>query len=252
MDAATSLQTPTGGNPESDWEQGYGYLFWRFRHGCYGGAGLLGQFCIVMPQFDAVLSITAGSWSGPSVLDLVWDRIVPAFSHSPLPSNLESNHGLTQKLMSLTLKMPAGETTSPTAAKIAGRRYVFAENPQRIESVEFGPQGEGANATIRVKIAGKEQRLVCGKGTWLKGTLEADCGGLVPMTGYLGADFGEPIPIAVSGAWSSGDTYTVTLCRYRTAFSSTYDMRVSGNELILERDHAGAESTSWARLIGTA
>src|SRR5579859_5578000 len=47
IEAATALQTATGSNPDDDWEQGYGYLFWRFRHGCFGGAGLLGQLCVV-------------------------------------------------------------------------------------------------------------------------------------------------------------------------------------------------------------
>ena len=31
--AATARQTSNGSNPKSDWEQGYGYQFWRCRHG---------------------------------------------------------------------------------------------------------------------------------------------------------------------------------------------------------------------------
>ena len=37
----------------SDWTQGYGYQFWRCRHGLYRGDGAFGQFCIVMPEQDA-------------------------------------------------------------------------------------------------------------------------------------------------------------------------------------------------------
>ena len=30
---ATAKQVPNGGDPDSDWAQGYGYQFWRGRHG---------------------------------------------------------------------------------------------------------------------------------------------------------------------------------------------------------------------------
>jgi hypothetical protein len=48
--AATSRQVSNGSNPASDWEQGYGYQFWRCRHGVYRGDGAFGQYCIVMPE----------------------------------------------------------------------------------------------------------------------------------------------------------------------------------------------------------
>ena len=33
VEAATARQTSNGSNPKSDWDQGYGYQFWRSRHG---------------------------------------------------------------------------------------------------------------------------------------------------------------------------------------------------------------------------
>ncbi|MDQ3396803.1 MAG: beta-lactamase family protein, partial [Deinococcota bacterium] len=59
---ATTLQVPTAPPPEdnvTDWAQGYGYQFWRCQHGAYRGDGAFGQFCVVMPEQDAVLVITA-------------------------------------------------------------------------------------------------------------------------------------------------------------------------------------------------
>ena len=53
--AATSLQTSNGSNPLSDWDQGYCYQFWRCTHGAYRGDGAFGQYCIVMPEQDAVV-----------------------------------------------------------------------------------------------------------------------------------------------------------------------------------------------------
>ncbi|HLY74380.1 MAG TPA: serine hydrolase, partial [Planctomycetota bacterium] len=49
IDLATSRQVSNGSNPKSDWEQGYGFQFWRCRHGAYRGDGAFGQYCVVLP-----------------------------------------------------------------------------------------------------------------------------------------------------------------------------------------------------------
>ena len=54
VETATSRMMSNGSSPSSDWEQGYGYQFWRSRHGFYRGDGAHGQFCLVLPQYDAV------------------------------------------------------------------------------------------------------------------------------------------------------------------------------------------------------
>ena len=43
VDQATSLQTSNGSDPNNDWNQGYGYQFWRCRHNIYRGDGAGGQ-----------------------------------------------------------------------------------------------------------------------------------------------------------------------------------------------------------------
>ena len=78
VEAATARQTSNGSNPKSDWDQGYGYQFWRCRHGAYRGDGAFGQFCIVLPEQDAVIAITAGARDMQAVLNLVWDKLLPA------------------------------------------------------------------------------------------------------------------------------------------------------------------------------
>src|SRR5579883_1127539 len=75
---ATARQTANGSNPASDWDQGYGYQFWRCRHGAYRGDGAFGQYCVVMPEQDAVVAITSGVRDMQAVLNLVWDKLLPA------------------------------------------------------------------------------------------------------------------------------------------------------------------------------
>ena len=78
IETATSRQTSNGSNPQSDWDQGYGYQFWRCRHGAYRGDGAFGQYCVVLPEQDAVIAITGGLKDMQAVLNLVWETLLPA------------------------------------------------------------------------------------------------------------------------------------------------------------------------------
>ena len=65
---ATRKQVDNSERPDPDWAQGYGYQFWVSRHG-YRGDGAFGQFCVVMPEQEAVLAITSGVANMQRVLD---------------------------------------------------------------------------------------------------------------------------------------------------------------------------------------
>jgi CubicO group peptidase (beta-lactamase class C family) len=86
---ATSKQVSNGSDPSRDWDQGYGFQFWRCRHGAYRGDGKDGQFCIVLPDQDAVVAITANTPDMQGELNIVWDKLLPAFQDGSLPENLE-------------------------------------------------------------------------------------------------------------------------------------------------------------------
>jgi CubicO group peptidase (beta-lactamase class C family) len=75
VDQATARQTSNGSNPDSDWEQGYGFQFWRCTPGFYRGDGAFGQFVIVMPQYDAVVAINRGSLDMGGIMKMLWNRL---------------------------------------------------------------------------------------------------------------------------------------------------------------------------------
>jgi CubicO group peptidase (beta-lactamase class C family) len=91
VEMATSKQVSNGSDPSRDWDQGYGFQFWRSRHGAFRGDGKDGQFCIVMPQQDAVIAITANSDNMQKQLDLVWELLLPAFQDAPLEEATEQH-----------------------------------------------------------------------------------------------------------------------------------------------------------------
>ena len=95
--AATSRQTSNGSNPASDWEQGYGYQFWRCRHNAFRGDGAHGQFCVVMPELDAVVAITAGTRDLQGVLNVVWDKLLPAMKTEPFQADETAAKALKKK-----------------------------------------------------------------------------------------------------------------------------------------------------------
>ena len=74
-------------NPEpgSDWGQGYGYQFWQCKpDGVYRGDGMYGQFCIVMPDADAVIAITS-NLDMQRIQDLIWEILLPALRENCEP-----------------------------------------------------------------------------------------------------------------------------------------------------------------------
>ena len=91
VEQATSRQVPNDAGKQhaaqSDWAQGYGYQFWRCRHGAYRGDGKDGQFCIVLPQWDAVVAMTAETGDMQRELNVVWDHLLAAFQPEALPEN---------------------------------------------------------------------------------------------------------------------------------------------------------------------
>ena len=88
---ATSKQVPNDAESHSkigiDWVQGYGFQFWQCTHNSYRGDGAAGQLCIVMPEKDAVMAITADSNNFQGELNAIWDNVFPAFQSGALPAN---------------------------------------------------------------------------------------------------------------------------------------------------------------------
>jgi len=218
---ATARQVSNGSNPQSDWEQGYGYQFWRCRHGVYRGDGAFGQFCVVMPEQDAVVAITSGTRDLQGVLNLVWEHILPALQPSALPSDDVAVTALRRKLASLSLAPAAGEASKPLAAKVSGKRYVFPTNDAKLESVaiEFAKD----RAVIVARQDGRESRVPCGRGAWLRGDRL--------LTN------GVAERIAGSGAWTADDTFTAKLAAYETPFVQTLVLQWKGDELAIDTEY---------------
>ncbi len=221
---ATALHMTNADHPNPDWSQGYGYQFWRCRHGAYRGDGVFGQYCIVMPEQDAVLAITGGVdvFEMQKPLNLVWDILLPAMGSAPLPDDPASQRRLTEKLASLACPLVTGQPDSPTARQVSGKMYQVDANALGLEEVTLN--FDDSMGSIVVKTAAGEDSIPCGFGTWIQGHTRL---------------FAQPLLFddaltASSGAWTADDTFTMVVRLLETPFFHTVAFYFDGMELIIE------------------
>ena len=244
VDEATARQTSNGSSPRSDWDQGYGYQFWQSRHG-YRGDGAFGQYMLIVPEVDAVVAITSGVRDMQSVMNLVWDRLLPAMKATPLPANADAQRALRTTLAGLTMRPPAGQPTSPLASAISGKWYELADNERGIRAVslDLAPNAPA----IVVRTAAGETRTPLGLGQWARtGTWFAN--GIERMLSVPA----QP-QVAASGAWTADSVFRVKLVAPETPFYSTLDFHFGGDRLVLDGEqNVSFGPTKLPRVEGTA
>lgn len=129
VEQATAKQVSNGSDPTKDWDQGYGFQFWRCRHGAYRGDGANGQFCLVLPAQDAVVAITADTRDMQAELNVVWDKLLPAFQPKRLRANKEELRKLRKTLANLAVRPPAAAGQS-TAGKVVENLAFSSARPK--------------------------------------------------------------------------------------------------------------------------
>jgi CubicO group peptidase (beta-lactamase class C family) len=105
VEQATSKQVPNDQESHSkmgvDWQQGYGFQFWRCTHHAFRGDGAAGQLCVVIPDKDAVIAITADTGNMQGELNVIWDHLLPALQAEALPEDAAGQEKLKQLVATL-------------------------------------------------------------------------------------------------------------------------------------------------------
>ncbi len=241
VEQATAKQVPNGPDANSDWAQGYGYQFWRCTPpGAYRADGAFGQFCVILPEQDAVLVTTAGVADNAAVLRLAWETLLPAMGPAALRADAPAAEALAQTLQGLSIPPPQGSVSSPLAERISGKTYTFAPNPERLHSLRFNFAAD--SLTYRL-LGGRARRgkhsLTFGRCAWVEGT----------------ASLAAPAPckVAASGTWTAEDTFTLTLCQTETPFMVTLAFTFHGDEVTLNaKVNVAFGPTEFPALLGKA
>lgn len=221
---ATRAQVPNG-DPASDndWAQGYGYQFWRCRHGAFRGDGAFGQFCVVLPDRDAVVAMTSGSPDMAAQLATVWTHLLPALRDEPAPdesalaeaaiggtalggtagvrSGVVGDGGgddgearLVAALGGLRQDPPSGAATSPAASRWSGAALAVDE-PAWARSLTWEPGP--VRDTLTVDLVGH-------------GPLTVTAGHAEPDEHLLTVRRRDPERVLLSAVWTDPDTYVLT------------------------------------------
>jgi CubicO group peptidase (beta-lactamase class C family) len=105
IELATSKQVPNDQESHSkigiDWVQGYGFQFWRCTHNAFRGDGAGGQLCVVIPDKDTVIAITADTGNFQGEMNAIWDKLYPAFQAETLPEDAAGQEKLKQVIANL-------------------------------------------------------------------------------------------------------------------------------------------------------
>lgn len=114
-------------NPEaSDNFLGYGFQIWMCKpRGAYRADGAMGQFSIVLPEQDMIISITetaVGAHWAQSTLDITWEFVSRVTSREALPENAAAEKALRAKLSRLNIGNPPCQPFSSMIEKISGRK----------------------------------------------------------------------------------------------------------------------------------
>ena len=138
------------GDDRSDWNQGYGFQFWRCRNGAFRADGFLGQYAVVMEDEDAVLIMFNSSNRLQPALDTVWETLLPALRGEPVrPERKTTDASLRTLLAGLTLSFPE-KTVEPKLFRPGGKVSVSLpdDNPFHAEELLLEHDGKQLRATL--------------------------------------------------------------------------------------------------------
>lgn len=224
--AAREQSDNRAGVQRIDSAQGYGYQFHLCRRGCYRGDGSFGQLCLVAPQQNIVIVVTA---SFPSMnrlqvlLDLIFEYIFDALGPAVVPDP-EQSASLQELLSGWNLyALPKEQQSRPEQwpAYCYGSCYRISSNPHGLQSIAFN-----GNSTLL------ELHLKYGDGDARDNILPFDCTKPVCTEAVFPKDLALHRQKVVTYAAIPDDhTLELTLFYIETPYVVTYTMVFEDNQL---------------------
>jgi len=255
---ATSKQIDTAseavGNPPAlDNFVGYGFQIWMCRHpGCYRADGAFGQYSIVNPKLDLIVSIneTAGNahWA-QKTLDCVW-RFFERLEAEPFVADEAADARLAARMQRLSLPKPvfqphgARERLAGSFAT-SGGRLIFGEvTGSMMGGMPFPPDVAGCTVLfteiaclLTLRYADKTEQH-----------FEIAMDGSRRENDY--ACVGSPMTrVLLSGYFETPERLMVTARWIETCFEQEYCLSLSGDTLTFSRRGINTSFAFLAKLV---
>ncbi|MEU4601804.1 serine hydrolase [Kribbella sp. NPDC023972] len=212
FEAATSKQVPNDNEANPDWQQGYGFQFWRGRHNTYRGDGAFGQFCLIFPEYDAALILTGATFDMQAVLDTVWDHLLPVLEGKEVTPVTKPDR----------LELPPPSGPSPTGGD--GHTYRFAANEAGLSAVRLDPDGTGTFTFAEVEQGSHgSYEIVCAPGGWREQRIPGVSRDAVT----------EPGQRIVTSAYAEGDAFVATFRWLETPFVASAACRTADGQMTI-------------------
>jgi hypothetical protein len=132
---------------------------------------------------------------------------------------------LAQALNTRVLPLPTGKRSSPTAAKVSGRKFALESNVLGITDVAL--TFKDASCVFALNTGKASYKLLCGLTGWADDLI--DLPGEPPA--LLPRRQGGPVKVAVAGAWSSENTFVMRWHFYETPHHDTVTFKFEGSTL---------------------
>jgi hypothetical protein len=165
-----------------------------------------------------VLAMIGGVQNMQTVLDKAWRHLLPAMRPEALPADALAYQALREKLATLSLPLPQGQSSSPSMSQWSGITYKLTANLLRLDSVtaKFGDR----DCILILRDERGDHEIGIGYDAWLNGS-----------TGFRGH---ANEPISAAGAWTAENCLEIRLCYPHSFFCPVFRFRYGSTDLQIE------------------
>ena len=197
-------------NDHPDWKCGYGYQFWRSRHGSRGD-GACGQYAIMLPDKDMAIAINSSMSDMGRVLELFWEKLLPGAGEEALP---EDNAAFAEfeKVVS-TLAIPVLPEGKKSAIKSC--TLEFFNNVIGIKKGKIDISAD--NCVLSFETPRGVEELRAGFGKFEKSTLQLQ--------------ERSPQVLAACASWKEENLLEISVLHLNATFRDTWHLEFKGDKV---------------------
>lgn len=213
-------------NRAGDWGQGYCYQFWRCRNNAYRGDGAFGQYCIVIPEQDAVIAITSGVMDMQLPLNYIFEYLLPAFSDHELIGNEAQDEKLMKRLSELSIT-DKNQSKSDLEFSYNSKTFLLNNNPLELKEITLVRHQDSYSLNLGGEYG--ELKISCGENHWIENAIAGS-----PILKKMPGKPGHPSRIIAKADLIENNKVHITMRLIETPFYVFMKLTYSEQEIIVE------------------